>query len=355
MDLEIKKFSTINIEDTFFDSLKNSYPEFSTWFGKKSEQGETAYVFMNDEGKVIDFLYLKNEDEAISDVIPELPAKKRLKVGTFKLQPRHTLRGERFMKKVFDRAIADEVKEIYVTIFPRQELQYLIDFFKNYGFVYVANKPHENGESEYVLVRDMRNLVGDIVKDYPFVRRNGVSKYILSICPDYHTRLFPDSILRSEDPYDLVQDISSTNSIHKIYICWMKDVNELKQGDVILIYRTSDNQGPAYFRSVVTSACTVNEVKTFKDFADEDDFVNYTNKYSVFEETVLRNWYKYKNKFTVIKILYNVAFTKKVTRKTLLDQLGMDGNAYWGFMQVTDEQFDKIIKLGNVDECYFIN
>lgn len=35
MDLEIKAFSELDLEDTFFDSLKNSYPEFTDWFQKK--------------------------------------------------------------------------------------------------------------------------------------------------------------------------------------------------------------------------------------------------------------------------------------------------------------------------------
>lgn len=355
MDLEIRKFSDINLDDDFFDSLKASYPEFSEWFDKKSKSGASAYVFMDEAGKVMDFLYMKNESEEMLDVIPSQPAKKRLKVGTFKLLPRHTLRGERFMKKIMDRAIADDVEEIYVTIFPTEELRYLIQLFENYGFVHVADKPHSGGSSEYVLIKDMRTTLGDVVKDYPFVRRSGVTKNILSIRPDYHTKLFPDSILRTEDPYDLVRDISSTNSIHKIYICWMNDVEKLKKGDLLLVYRTSDKQGPAYFRSVVTSVCTVNEVKTYKDFVDVEDFVKYTNKYSVFSEGELRTWYKHKNNFTVIKVLYNVAFTKKVTRKSLLDDLGMDANAYWGFMSVTNEQFDEIVKLGKADGRYFID
>lgn len=355
MDLEIRRFSDINLEDSFFDSLKASYPEFSEWFAKKSEQGESAYVFMSEAGAVMDFLYLKNESEEIIDVTPVLPAKRRLKVGTFKLLPRHTLRGERFMKKIMDRAIADDVDEVYVTIFPTEELQYLIRSFENYGFVHVADKPHSDGSSELVLVKDMRSTVANVVKDYPFVKKSEVKKYILSIRPDYHTKLFPDSILRSEDPYDLVKDVSPTNSIHKIYICWMRDVGKLRKGDLLLIYRTSDNLGPAYFRSVVTSVCTVNEVRTYKDFTNEDDFVKYTNKYSVFSEGELRSWYKYKNNFTVVKVLYNVAFTKKVTRKSLLDDIGMDGGAYWGFMPVTDRQFEEIIKLGNADGRYFID
>lgn len=355
MDLEVKLFSDLNLEDSFFDTLKESYPEFSDWFNKKATNGESAYVFFDDKGKILDFLYLKIEEEPMDDVIPQQPTKKRLKVGTFKILPRHSRRGERFMKKIMDRAIADNVDEVYVTIFPKPELEYLITSFESYGFLHVADKDHGDRGCEYVLVKNMRTFVGDIVKDYPFVSKSGSEKNILAIKPDYHTALFPDSILNNEDPYDLVQDVSSTNSIHKIYICWMKDVDKLKKGDLLLIYRTNDGKGFANYRSVITSVCTVNEVKTFKDFKDEDDFIKYTNQYSVFSQIELRKWYKYKNNFTVIKMLYNVAFTRKVIRKKLLEEVGLDGNAYWGFLSVTDEQFNQIVELGQADGRYFID
>lgn len=355
MDLEIKTFRELNIEDPFFDSLKDSYPEFVNWFQKKAINGESAYVFFNAKGEILDFLYLKIEEEEMNDVTPILPVKKRLKVGTFKILPRHTRRGERFMKKIMDRAIADDVDEVYVTIFPKPELEYLIQTFKSYGFYHIANKNHNDRGNEYVLVKNMRKIEGNIVKDYPFVSRTGVSKRILAIKPNYHTALFPDSILNNEDPYNMVQDISPTNSIHKIYICWMKDVDKLKQGDLLLIYRTSDGKGYANYRSVITSVCTVNEVKTFKDFEDEDDFIKYTNQYSIFTPYDLKRWYKYKNNFIVVKMLYNVAFTKKVIRKTLLENVGLDEHAYWGFLPVSDKQFDQIIELGQADGRYFID
>lgn len=354
-DLSIRPFSELNLNDSFFDSLKVSYPEFEQWFNKKAANNESAYVFMDQSGNILDFLYLKIEEEELNDVTPILPAKKRLKVGTFKISPRGSRRGERFMKKIMDRAISDDVQEIYVTIFPTKELDYLIKSFENYGFQHVADKKHGERGSEYVLVKDMSKFQGDIIKDYPFVKSSGVDKWLLSIRPDYHTRLFPDSILHNENPYDLVQDISPTNSIHKIYICWMDHVDELKMGNIILIYRTSDGLGAANYRSVITSVCTVNEVKTFSDFINEDNFVEYTNKYSIFSEKDLRKWYRYKNNFTVVKMLYNVAFTKKVIRKKLLDEVGMDGNQYWGFCPVKDEQYKRILGLGGADERYFID
>ena len=78
--------------------------------------------------------------------------------------------------------------------------------------------------------------------------------------------------MKNEQKYDLIQDVSETNSIYKIYLCWMKGTRYLKTGDKLVIYRTSDFQGPAKYRSVCTSVCTVSEVKTFKDFENEDAF-----------------------------------------------------------------------------------
>ena len=179
-------------------------------------------------------------------------------------------------------------------------------------------------------------------------------KYVLSVTPEYHTKMFPDSIFQTEQKCNLIQDVSETNSIYKIYICWMRGVKYLKKGDKLIIYRTNDYKGSAAYRSVCTSVCTVCEVKTFRDFADEDAFVQYTNRYSVFNERELRGWYRTKNYFTVVKMVYNIAFTKKVINKVMKEQVGLNPN-YWGFFKLTDAQFDKLLELGEIDERYIVD
>lgn len=134
----------------------------------------------------------------------------------------------------------------------------------------------------------------------------------------------------------------------------MKGVKKLRKGDKLVIYRTTDFQAPAAYRSVCTSVCTVCEVKTVRDFADEDAFVRYTNRYSVFSERELRNWYQKKNYFTVIKMVYNIAFTKRVINKVMKEQVGLSPD-YWGFFSLTDAQFDKLLKLGEIDERYIVD
>lgn len=352
MDLRQKPFAEIDLTDKFFDSLRASYPGFDDWFRRKAAAGETACTYYEDD-VLLDFLYLKEEREEVTDVYPHLPAKHRLKVGTFKIDSRGTRRGERLMKKLLDIAIAKNVEEIYVTIFPEPRLQPLIRSFEKFGFVHCGVKRHTSGKEENVYLRDMRHTAGDILKDYPFTDIRGSRFFQLSILPEYHTRLFPDSILNNERKYDIIHDNSETNSIYKAYICWMQDTQQLRPGDKLVIYRTNDYKGPAKFRSVCTSVCTVIEVKTIRDFADENDFVHYAHKQSVFTEFELRQWYRTKPNFILIQMVYNIAFTRKVILRDLRKQVGLSPS-YWGFFRLSTAQFNHILRLGEINERYII-
>jgi DNA-binding phage protein len=64
------------------------------------------------------FLYLKEENEEISDVSPVLPNDRYLKIGTFKINAHGTKLGERLIKKAFDYALDKKIKKIYLTVFP---------------------------------------------------------------------------------------------------------------------------------------------------------------------------------------------------------------------------------------------
>jgi hypothetical protein len=119
-NLRLTKFTDVNLNDPFFDSLKNQYKEFSDWFTKKAN--EFVYV-VDDEniGGIRGFLYLKIEEGKIGDVDPPLKPARRLKVGTLKIVAHGTKLGERVIKKIFDHAIQERVEEIYVTVFDTHE------------------------------------------------------------------------------------------------------------------------------------------------------------------------------------------------------------------------------------------
>lgn len=333
--MEIKAFSEINLDDPFFDSLKDGYSEFVDWFERKAVENAIAYVQYDPNNNIAGFLYLKIETGTLDDIEPSRPNKKRLKVGTFKVNPHGTRFGERFVKKIMDKAIVENVDEVYVTVFDEHDA--LIGLLGRYGFINGGTKTTANG-TEQVLIKEMRILFDNVLLDYPLIQSNNRRKFALSIYPEYHTKLFPDSILRNES-YNLIEDISHTNSIHKIYICFMRDINLLRLGDIIAIYRTKDNLGSAHYRSVITSVCVVEEVKTKNDFANVNEFIEYANAYSIFERDDLIKWFNQQRNLTVIKMTYNIALNRRITKQILMDELGINPE-YWGFFRLTDEQFN---------------
>lgn len=88
---------SLDVNNEFFDSLRNAYPGFNAWFNKKC--AEDAYICRDDTDRLLGFLYLKpeNEEENYSDISPCFPPKKRLKIGTFKVDATGFRLGERFI------------------------------------------------------------------------------------------------------------------------------------------------------------------------------------------------------------------------------------------------------------------
>lgn len=341
--LEVKAFRDVPLNDPFFNSLKQDYQEFPKWFYSKAS--ELAYVQYTDT-KLTGFMYLKLEDGEVTNVTPPLPACKRIKIGTLKVIAHGTRLGERLIKKAIDHAIVEQAEEIYVTVFPHHKP--LIAMLEELGFRSVGTKETSNGtETVFLKNFDRSKLSGDIRKDYPLIDTRQVSFYLLAIKPQWHSQLFPDSILKTES-YDLLSDISHTNSISKTYICSMEGVEKLRPKDLLVIYRMSDRQGPAEYRSVATSICVVEEMRPKDAFADLSEYLAYTEPFSVFNDRELRRWWN-RGELFVIKMLYNAAFTRRVIRKTLAEDIGLDRNAYWGFLPLSREQFLDIMSRGGVD------
>lgn len=345
---EYKQFKDINLEDTFFDSLKADYAKFEGWFNGKAN--DYAYIQTNNDN-IEGFLYLKVEDYPIDDVIPDIVCDKAVKIGTMKIKPHGTRLGERFIKKSLDYAIKNGISHIYVTIFEKHEA--LIALYKKYGFKLHGKKVSGDG-TELVYLKNLDEVGCENLLNYPRIDVNS-DTYLMSIYPEFHTRLFPDSILKTEN-FDIVKDVSHTNSIEKIYICKMASARVLKKGDNIIIYRTSDKSGQADFRAVATSICVVEDIKRCREFATFDDYKSYCKNYSIFSDQELNEfYYDVENNWITIKMSYNVSLTKRIIRKRLIDDIGMSRGAYWGFFNVTKSQLKQVLELGMVNKGYLID
>jgi len=335
-----KTFAEIDLQDPFFQSLRDDYPDFDNWFRKKSDQD--AFV-QYEANRIIGFLYLKVEEQLVEDVVPKIYADRILKVGTFKIEAHGTKMGEQFIKVIMDYAGNENVDICYVTIYEKHNS--LINLVQQFGFELYGIK----GGSKYkenVYVKQMHRFTGDINKDFPLVDIHTAKKYLLSIYPKYHSVMFPDSILTTENK-NIITDVSYTNSIHKIYVCSMEHIEELKYGDIVVLYRTGENGKSAEYSAVATSICVVEDVKRQEEFGSFEEFYKYASKYSVFDKSDLRYWYN-KGGCKAVKMTYNAALKKRITRHDLIGKIGLDRNRYWGFFELTDMQFRNIVCQGGV-------
>jgi hypothetical protein len=343
-DLILRRFGDVDLSDPFFDSLKCDYKKFPEWFARKAEN--KAFVSYDDSGQINGFLHLKEEFDELTDITPIMPALHRVKIATMKVEPHGTLLGERFIKKVFDSAVfCKKAKEIYTTIFLKHSQ--LIGLLKRYGFCEYGKKTTADGE-ELVLVRSLTEPYKDVLLSYPFIKVAHHSIFLLSIYPEYHSRLFPDSLLKTENP-DIIKDISHANSIHKIYLTGMRGVETLKRGDILVIYRTADKPKSAEYSAVATSICVIEEYARADSFSSKDDYVKYCRKYTVFSEDELSDYWENKKYPHIIRFTYNIALKKRIIRKDLIDKAGLDRYAYFGFVPLDIKAFQTIIKLGVVD------
>jgi hypothetical protein len=235
--LSVKKelFGNIDLADNFFDSLKEDYHGFEKWFNGKAD--ELAYICKTDES-IMAFLYLKleTESEDYSDISPVFSRKRRLKVGTFKVTLNGFKLGERFLKIIFDNAVRAKVDEIYVTIFDKRiEQQRLINLLEDYGFYKYGFKDGPSGK-ELVYVRDFSRRADIITPKltYPFISGSS-NVFLVPIYPDYHTELFPDSILRTESPDSFEENEPQRNAIVR-FICLDHGKRDLVSGDIILFF-----------------------------------------------------------------------------------------------------------------------
>ena len=351
--LSVKKeyFGNIDLAHPFFSSLKNNYSGFKKWFNKKSD--ETAYVCRSDKD-LMAFLYLKveNKDENYFDIEPQFLPKKRLKIGTLKVALNGFRLGERFLKIVFDNAIRFNVEEIYVTIFKESiEQEILINLLEDFGFSFHGYKNSLDGkESIYVRKIDKTVKKNEPRLSYPFLSTSG-NVFIVPIYPQYHTELFPDSILNNESPFDFIENEPYRNAISKVYISRSFERN-LCAGDLIVFYRTG-----GYYKGVVSTIGIVENIIT--DINSEKEFIRLCRKRSVFTDKELsEHWnYRINNRPFIVNFLYSYSLPKRINLKRLID-IGVipDINSVpRGFEKITTQNFKDILRECQADESIVVD
>lgn len=351
--LAVKKdyFGNINLKDEFFNSFLEDYKEFESWFNKKSDN--ISYVCITD-GLVRAFLYLKVEElnsETYNDITPKFEPKRRLKIGTFKVTSTGYKLGERFLKIIFDNAISYNVEEIYVTIFDkREEQQRLINLLEEWGFVFWGQKETQNG-TENVYIKDFTKKT-DLENPkfhYPFISINNNQKFIVPIYPEYHTELFPDSILNNESPNDFVENEPHRNALKKIYISRSYKRN-LNLGDLLIFYRTG-----GHYQGVVSTLGIVESVIT--EIRDEAHFIELCRKRSVFNDKELSKYWNWtsNNRPFIVNFLYVDSFPMPKVNLKRLRELNIINEAPRGFELIENRKFVEILNEARANGSYIVD
>ncbi len=343
--LSVKRelFGDIDLNDVFFDSLKEAYPDFISWFNKKSE--EEAYVCRTDEGVIKGFLYIKTEDQSenYSSIEPIFLPKKRLKVGTFKVDASGFRLGERFIKIIFDNALYRKVDEIYVTFFEDSpNLDALKGLLETWGFVRHGIK-HSYGKEETVFVKKLGVMNPEMSAKNNFPNMQfGKQKFILPIMAKYHTSLLPDSILKTEKQINFMGPDAQKYALQKVYISWAPERN-INPGDLILFYRMGEEGSNKKYSSVLTTLGMVDRI--YYNFKTRDDFLKHCQNRSVFSKAELDDfWNKHQYHLMVLKFVFVRSLKSRLTLD-YLHQLGVveQPKGPRPFMRVSDDIFKKIL------------
>ena len=175
--------------------------------------------------------------------------------------------------------------------------------------------------------------------------------FIVPIYPQYHTELFPDSILRTESPMGFVENEPHRNAISKVYISWSIDRN-LDPGDVIVFYRTG-----GYYKSVVTTIGVAEKV--IDGISNEKDFIRLCSKRSVFtSEELSKHWNRYpRNRPFIVNFLYIYSFPKPINMKRLIEigVIRSVDDAPRGFTQISLNNLRDILRECDVDESIIVD
>lgn len=353
----LKKFADIDLNDTFFDSLKNDYPGtanstgFVDWFKKKSVIGSTALVFEDEKG-VGAFVVLKEEDERIELQSGVLPAKKRLKISTFCIADRYRRQriGEGAIGLLLWKWLQVEAEEVYVTVFDKHKA--LISLFGRFGF----QKEGVNPNGENVMIKNRKQIdFSDPYKSFPFIKDGFDYAGYIIIDDRYHDTMFAYSELANKAMLQTRVGTSVSNGLSKIYVGQAPRINH-KVGEPVLVYRRYTQGDGKRYRSCVTSFCIVTDIIQVKVnnryLMSFDELKCRIGNKSVFDENELLSKYLNFRNMSIIELLYYGYFG--AGNNVNMDWL--DKHGYWATenqypteVKLTSAQFKRVLMEGNIN------
>jgi hypothetical protein len=282
----------IQLTDEIFDSLREDYPSFNTWWRDKCVRERRPCWAVFDEG-LAGLIVRKDETAANTDATTK--AAKILKICTFKVRPekRGIKLGELLLKKIFWFAQANSYDLAYITTYRHQAA--LIDLLEYYGFKNAATKPDGELIYEKPFTREALAHAAGVSNfeldrlNYPrFVTRPGIRAFVVPIKEGYHDTLYPD--LRNPTQPDLFEAFGigsgpkrPGNTIRKVYLCRAQSALGLP-GSLLVFYKGRSQSPPS---QAVTAVGIFEECSLA---SSTKELMLLTGGRSVYSENELEEW-----------------------------------------------------------------
>jgi GNAT superfamily N-acetyltransferase len=320
------------LEMAFFDSLRNDYVPFDNWFREKAKDGRRAWVYWDSPKKLgAVCIYARQENEDITKHGHILEGTS-LKLCTFKVAPESQGRkvGELFLKAAFRYASDNKFEHIFIHGNAEKQ-SFLFDLLDDFGF-----KAHPHGYGSDVVYLKEQPVVPPSVSlsgfsNFDYLRayfphfRTGkeVKKYLVPIQPGYHDILFPDYPSRQSKL--LNPEHTAGNAIKQAYLCHAH-VKKIKSGDIVLFYRSKDEQ-------VITSLGVVEHYEALESVEKIIDLVRRRTVYSMSEIKEMKK---------PLKVML-FRLVKHFTSPPSLSDVGITAPPQT-IQEINDETFQRIIK-----------
>ena len=282
----------------------------------------------------------------------QITKKKRIKISTINVSYTGHKIGELFLKLSIELAIKNNISEIYMTHFT-EEIDYLIDLIKEFGFRKEAVKKWDDGRLEDVYIKkifieekEIKNLSPLEISNiyYPnFYDGIKVKKHIIPIRPEYHNRLFTDFPKRQTTLNEHAgKFIIEGNTIKKAYLCHAI-TKKIKPGSLLIFYRSHDIKG------VVSLGVAE---KIYYDLTTLEEVANIVGKRSVYslseiEEITQRST-------TVILFNHHFYFKRILNYKQLVDYNILRGPPQ-SINEINHQNYLLIKEEGVLDERFAFN
>lgn len=231
------------LNENFFDSLRESYNGFNAWFQKCAKENRKCYILRVDEK--IAALLIYHKEKASDHLLPDITTD-AIKMCTLKVAETafgYRL-GELFLNKMFEYCILGSVDNLYLTVFPHHH--HLIELLTKYGFRKDEFK-NKQGLDELRMIKSLVkpniNSEKQSITSHPFYFDDEtINKFVVPIDPKYYFTLFKDGSFRGAGLFDNTETSLSEiegNTISKAYLCKSKSLI-MKKGDLLFFYGSRD-------------------------------------------------------------------------------------------------------------------